>query len=265
MMHNHNVVVALTDTKNKPYREYRYEKLHENCKKSDVILPYDQSYKILIKNQNSCRLKMEVDIDGSIITGAGGLVLNSHCQEYIERFIDSDRKFLFVRKTDEKVSDPSNKENGLLTIKIEKEKTVFHIVNTSYEHFLIPKWVPLYRENRPYWMDTPTCGGWGGVSGSVSDMSQSQNMNYSSENSHLCASNGIGHSLNQCFFSSKNLEVGATVEGEKSNQTFSSTYWAGSEGDAVIFQFKMLGKDPKLSDKDEKDRMEYERLKAKFD
>ncbi len=62
------------------------------------------------------------------------------------------------------------------------------------------------------------------------------------------------------------LDTGATVEGDDSKQTFNSTVWNGEEeGSEYIFRFKMLGKDNKLSAQEEKDLMEYKRLKAKFE
>ena len=48
MMYHEDVVVAITDTKGKAFREFDPNKLH-NGRKSKVYIPYDSEYKILVK------------------------------------------------------------------------------------------------------------------------------------------------------------------------------------------------------------------------
>jgi hypothetical protein len=260
MMHNHSIAIALTDSKNKPYREYNYKKITDLCKLSEIILPYNEEYKLLLKNDNSIRIKVDIDIDGSLITGSGGLIINSNSSSYLERFLDTDKKLLFVKANDERVGDPTSKENGLLTVKVELEKATTPSIFSGWVHRTPwPYYDPCYYPNYHYYKTTVYCSS---NSGLYNEMPTYSNCNVGS---------AIGASaVNQFTACASNAtptaqpEVGATVEGGKSNQVFSSTYWNGSEGSALIFQFKMLGRVDKVSEKDIAERQEYERLKAKF-
>lgn len=268
MMNNSSITVALTNDVKKSYREYNYKKLTDKCKTSEVILPFDTHYEILIKNENSSRIKIDIDIDGTIITGAG-LIVNGNGQAQIERFVDSTKKLFFTKKTNEKVADPTNKENGFLTVKVSKEKPFAYTFKTNfptdpyngvYDYYnyrtptSYPSWLP-YRglmSGDIFIGPGNTSSGHGSITTFTSTMNASSNL----------SSNPIFKSteadINYC-------DTGATVEGDNSNQTFQSTLWNGEEiGSDFIFQFKMLGQEVKLSPQEEKDIMEYKRLKAKF-
>lgn len=286
-MHHNSIIVALTNDEKKPYREFNYKKLHDKCKTSEVILPFDTDYQILVKNENSSRILLHIDVDGTIISG-DGLVVNGKSQTHIERFLDIAKKLHFTKKTNEKVADPSNEENGFLTIKVVKEKyvpytfvkvpdVVWHYPDPSY-YDLQPRWLvdPMYGSGNPpthtYGLkasDVPN-GGYCTTSRSLSGIT-SMNASLSTN-----TGSGIGSASANCFhssivpcsanLSSDKLDVGATVEGGKSDQSFVTTSWAGDEvGSDYIFRFKMLGKEVKLNPQEEKDLMEYKRLKAKFE
>ena len=301
-MYHSKIALAITSPTNKPYKEYNYQKLHENCKKSDVILPFDSEYKILIKNENKNRLKLDIDLDGSFITSSGGLIVPGNQSTFLERFIETDKKFLFVRKSHEAVQDPSNVENGLLTIKVELEKEIsfeetwmefMKNYKPPYVHYVYPPYYYPYQPYQPYYPGTVWTNGTPTVySSALADntLNDGHSVNYChtsfpGESSKLCGissmttasycgdpppaypgANGL-FGANQLgpISAEQKPEVGATIEGSKSDQVFSTTDWNGSEGDALIFQFKMLGKDEKLSAKDEADLQEYKRLKAKFE
>jgi hypothetical protein len=254
MMHHNSITIALTNDDKTPYREYSFKKLHDKCKTCEVILPFDSHYQLLIKNDNSSRIRLDIDIDGTVITGTG-LIIPSNSHHYVERFIETAKKLYFTKKTNEKVADPTNKENGFLTIKVAKEKVVPYKIYEAPAIWIYP-YLPYqqdmwhYHSNKPYW-DTGT----GIVYGSTSGDSILRGLNVS-ESSISC--------FNAC--SSSKLDTGATVEGDASKQSFTTTNWAGEEvGSDFIFQFKMLGQEVKMSPQEEKDLMEYKRLKAKFE
>lgn len=270
MMNNSSITVALTNDTKKPYREYNYKKLTDKCKTSEVILPFDTHYEILIKNENSSRIKLDIDIDGTIITGAG-IIVNGNAHSQIERFVNSTKKLFFTKKTNEKVADPTNKENGFLTIKVSKEKQFDYTFRTNFPmdpynggydfyNYRIPNsypsWLP-YRgltAGDVFIGPGNTSSGLGGITTFTSTMNASSNLNLSSAPTFKSAESSI------------NCDTGATVEGDNSNQTFKTTLWNGEEIDSdFIFQFKMLGQEVKLSPQEEKDIMEYKRLKAKFE
>jgi len=286
MMNNQSVSVALTNENKKPYREYGYTKVTDKCKKVEVILPFDSHYQILAKNDNAQRVKLDIDIDGTLITGTG-LIVNAHSQAYIERFVETAKKLLFTKKSDDRVADPTNKENGFLTIKVTKEKLQpYTIVGSVYPY----PWGrhpdqndyssdPYYWHTRYLFDPNPKQpSSWGSASGStlkLSGLNDNTNSNSGATSSFttksvpasFTCSRGVDvQSMNCSFFSETVAETGATVEGDNSNQSFITTSWNGEEtGSEVIFQFKMLGKDTKLSEQEEKDMMEYKRLKAKFE
>lgn len=287
-MHHNSITIALTDEKKKPYREYGFKKLSDKCKTSEVALPFESHYQILAKNDNAERIKLDIDIDGTIVTGSG-LIIAGNSQAYIERFVDTAKKLFFTKKTDERVADPTNAENGFLTIKVVKEKfPVFSILNTmwpwprhpdlpgydyysnQYDYDYTRRYLYNPHPHQPSsWGsasgNTLRFSGIGDVTGSTAQSggitSKSVPASYTCNlNASASASTGSVNCMNA------SLETGATVEGDASKQTFSTTNWNGEQEDSeYIFRFKMLGKDNKLSAQEEKDLMEYKRLKAKFE
>lgn len=283
MMHHSNIIVAVTNEDKKPYREINFNKVTDKCKTSEIILPFDTDYKILVKNENSTRIKLDIDIDGTIISGSG-IVFDSHSNGYIERFIDVAKKLHFTRKTNEKVADPTNSENGFLTIKVVKEKqrpTLFGFPTGTFIWPKVDRWDDYYSD--PYhprwWYDhTPypsvycstggndMIGSTGISRGLSASCSSAKDVPASLTASGSCLSgNTAPVSVNYCasVAAVNQPEVGATVEGEKSNQSFGNTSWyEDEEGSDFIFRFKMLGKG--YSAEEEKEIAEYKRLKAKF-
>lgn len=271
MMYHNSIAIAITNEDKKPYREYEFKKLHDKCKTSEVILPFDSHYQLLIKNDNSTRIKLDIDIDGTIITGSG-LIIPASSQHYIERFVESAKKLYFTKKTNEKVADPTNKENGFLTIKVGKEKYQPYAIHN------IQPWVPYPPHvvwNYPYMQGWDTQNYNHRVYRSLRDeFTNNSALNLDSTPVSYCSSSEISSSTTSAHGSLslngvqtlQGLDTGATVEGDASNQSFTTTQWVGEEvGSDFIFQFKMLGQEVKLSAAEEKDLMEYKRLKAKFE
>ena len=265
MMHFEQYVVAVTDSNGKAFREFDPERLSQG-RKSKIYIPYDSEYKIGIKNNSDRRAKLTIDLDGTSISGIGGLILDAHAHEYIERFVDVAKKFRFVRKNDERVSDPTNSENGILKIRVEKEYVPYTIStyppNPTYI-YTIPAVYPMNPPS-PSW-NTPLCGGAGNntpMGGNVVNYSCS-----SIETKGLCNFNsgvlrGVSsRGLNKTLL---NEEAGATVEGGNSSQTFGSTTWNGTDGVAYEFIFKLLGQQG-VSDQERTEYAEYLKLKKKFE
>jgi hypothetical protein len=209
MMFYEEIVAVLCDTNKKPLRELDSQK-QENGRKTKVFLPFDSEYKILIKNNSDRRIKLNIEIDGTSVSG-NGLILSAHQTDYIERFVDIARKFKFVKSSNENVADPTNLENGVIKIRIHKEKPIN----------LTPITIHHYGYGYDVW-NNRTIGGV--LRGTTTDMSYS--------------AGAQTYSLN-C--SCSNLESGATIEGGKSEQTFTSTYWNGNEDKEIVFTFHLFG------------------------
>jgi hypothetical protein len=292
MMHNDSVVVTIVNDDKKPLREHDFSKVNDRQKKCKVVLPFDSSYKILVKNQNDRRIKLEIEIDGTIVSG-NGIVIDKNCTDYIERFINIDRKFKFVKPNSDGVSDPTNVENGLVKVRVVKEMDApspLIIKEHHYHHY--DYWYPY---GRRYLVDPWTVYGSSGeglVGGCYPD-----NLNWTNgaiaKGTSLGGGATFGASMeklnNMVSFESASLdanvvgsiqnadgsiksdygvptagaigEVGATVEGAKSDQTFGSTNWIGDLGEASIFTFQLLGMNPV----DNKEYEEYLKLKQKFE
>jgi hypothetical protein len=263
MMHYEQYVVAITDSHGKSFREFDSERL-SNGRKSKVYLPFDSEYKIKVKNNSDRRIKLSIDIDGTLVSG-NGLILNAFDTDSIERFVDVAKKFKFVRKTDERVSDPSSSETGILKIKIEKEVSMWFNQRVHTFPPIIPNHTNIWGQ--------PVIGG-----GFPSDYT-----NYGYPYGGRTPNDFTYTSLNASFNSSSptvqykgavdrvvpiktllNEEVGATVEGSQSKQQFDTTIWNGTEGESYEFVFKLLAQNG-LSDSDRQDYEKYLELKKRFE
>ena len=261
MMHFEQYVVAITDSNGKAFRDFEPERLSQG-RKSKVYIPFDSEYKILIKNSSDRRAKLTIDLDGTSISGIGGLIMAAHTNEFIERFVDVAKKFRVVRKNDERVSDPTNSENGILKIRIEKEYVPFTISTfISNINYNFNTQAEYHRHPQPsqFW-DTPMCGGENNApigGNEVNYNCSSTKSLYNSGSLRGVSSRGLNKTL-------LNEESGATVEGGNSSQTFGSTTWNGTDGVAYEFIFKLLGQQG-VSDQERTEYAEYLKLKKKFE
>jgi len=272
MMHYDQYVVAITNPNGKAYREFESERL-TNGRKSKIYLPFDSEYKILIKNNSDRRAKLTIDLDGTSISGMGGLILDAYKTESLERFVDVAKKFLFVRKNDERVSDPTSGENGILKVRIEKEyQSMPYILTTT----VWPGPHHTMSDNAWYNNQTTIVGSAGlAPMGQVSD-----NPTYTAQVSQVnCSYSAPVKGLNPLTDGSRvvlkrsakplkksllNEESGATVEGGNSSQSFGTTIWNGTDGIPFEFIFKLLGQQG-VSDETRTEYQKFLELKKKFE
>lgn len=93
-----------------------------------VYLPFGSEYEIRLKNLHSQRAKVNIDIDGSTVTG-NGLIIRPQQTVDLERFIrdnlNEGNKFKFIERTDKIENHRGIKlEDGLITIRFEFEITI---------------------------------------------------------------------------------------------------------------------------------------------
>jgi hypothetical protein len=237
MMHHEDVVVTIVDSNKKPIRELEIDKLN-NGRKCKVILPFDSEYKFLIKNNCDTRIKLDIDIDGTNITN-DGFIVNAYQNYYLERFLNSSEKFRFVRKNNEKVSDPTNSENGIIKVLVSKEIKP----QTKYT------FAPYYNQIN----SNIFIGGYPYIGTANQDL-------YSS---NLCPPifvNECDYSNIQCRSCESISEAGATVGGSHSNQQFATTEWNGDHGIESTFIFVLRG----LDDSKNKKLEQYLKLKKEL-
>lgn len=200
MMYLHNFAAAIK-VNGKILREFG----------DTVYLPFGSEYAIRLKNLNTSRAKVTIEIDGDIVTG-NDLILNSNETFDLERFIrngnlSEGNRFKFIERTT-KIEDHRGIkfEDGLITIRYEFEITLPYY----------PQPATLYTQN--YRRSA------GGARGMMMRSSFSSDI-YGAMVNHIPVSN----------------DTGITVEGSKSSQSFSTTYWNGSVGDPYSMTIRLLG------------------------
>lgn len=254
MMHFEEVVVTLVGSDNKPLREYNSQRAGRG-RKCEVHAPVDTEYKFLVKNNTDRRVKVSIDIDGTNVSG-NGLILNAHASDYIERFVDSDKKFKTSRTNGEGVADPTSPENGIVKVRVHKEKvadpipSITKIVEEHHHHW--DYWQPWWNRQGPYYYTANQTYGVKNCVGGVSYDTCSASVG---DQPTVRAMNAVSQPVPQ--------ESLATVEGSQSNQIFGSTSWIGDDATfaEVVFTFflKLAAQvvDPEYA--------EFLRLKQKFD
>jgi hypothetical protein len=210
-----------------------------------VFIPFDTQYKFLIKNQNDCRIRVEISIDGANVSG-GGLILDKGDVDYIERFVDVDRKFKFVKADNDAVADPTNPSNGDIIVTVHRERKEYKLYAQTWGE-------PFYRKD-PWCSSELKLGSRRveaqsmnlGASGGASDILRGMQFTCSTANTSTptSASSIVTDGTLQCSASSSFgyvpvEEKGATVEGALSNQVFGFTHWAGNAGMPSIFSFRL--------------------------
>jgi len=92
-------------------------------KNSSVELPFGTEYTIMLKNLNSKRAVVNIEIDGQDIGNGDRLVINPNESLNLERYITSNHRFKFIEKTEE-ISDyrGDRPDDGLIRISYSFEK-----------------------------------------------------------------------------------------------------------------------------------------------
>jgi hypothetical protein len=272
MMHFEEVVVTLVDTQNKPFRELNSQRA-DRGRKCEVYAPVNTEYKFLVKNNSDKRIKIDIDIDGSSVSG-NGLILNAYGYTYIERFAEVDRRFKTSLKSGEGVADPTSPENGIIKVRVHKEKAqeikLAPIVIEQHHHHHHDVWqhnsYPLhYTSQYP-----PTYGGvCRGMDASCS-LGSTKGFNgtptvatYSASVApEVKTSGGILNNIKSLRASLPVAESLATVEGDASGQQFVPTTWNGEDqafGEIVFTFFLKLA-----SNMIDPEYVKYLELKQKF-
>lgn len=254
-MFHEQVVVVLCDSNKKPLREFESQKT-DNGRKAKVIVPFHSEYQFLIKNNSDRRIIIRAEIDGTNIT-KDGLIISAFGNSYLERFLDINKKFMFVPAGSSEVADPTNKENGVIKVRVRKEKKIDppQVIEHHYHHYGNNG----YRSPN-YWIGSSVLRGCS--SRRVKEQQTYKGIEpdiqptlYTCNSLSLNDTIGVS-SVNASF--DLPLSAGATVEGGVSSQTFTSTSWNGDENEETVFTFHLLG-----SDNAERERKMQEYLKLK--
>ena len=169
-----------------------------------VYLPFGSEYSLLLKNLNTQKAQVKIEIDGEEVTG-GGLLISPNQSVDLERFILNDNlttgpRFKFIEKT-EQISDYRGDkiEDGIVRISYQFEAvqpTYYTTTNVFYNHTLGGNGGHSVGGNQVYGT---------GMRGMSVGSSISSTMDGSVTTSNLTGSN----------------DAGITAKGSESNQKFS--------------------------------------------
>lgn len=216
----------------------------------DVFIPFNSEYTIEIRNNNYRRAVAKITIDGTDVLGTRELIIPAFGSETIERFVvdgnlKKGKKLKFVPLSNEKVSDPTSPENGLIEVELWLEKSnAISIRNDGYWPPLQPiiPFVPFipYEPHiqRPYWYVNTQ-----GIGNSCSeDLGvASGGITYTNYN---CNKTGGVSVMSMCTERSIMPDnAGATVEGGRSSQTFTTRYFGEKEYPSTRIKVWLKGLD----------------------
>jgi hypothetical protein len=219
------------------------------------MLPFDSEYMFRVSNSNQVRVKVEIDIDGTNVTG-GGLVLSAGATEYIERFVETAKKFKFVRASNEAVADPTNEDNGSIVVRITREYQC-PVYQLHHRIGSIDPW----HQDRRYGASPIRCSNIGNAGDTRQVTSRDLGAVNCSDTSYAAPLSNFTCDSFIVPCSAQVEEKGATVEGSKSKQVFGSTTWAGDEpGSTVEFVFNLHCR----TAQEDAEYQQYLRLQKKF-
>ncbi len=205
----HNKLVASLKANGKILREF----------KDTVYIPFGSEYSFLLKNLNTKRALVNVFIDGEDMT-PGGLVLNAGQEVDLERSIKNGNltegnRFKFIERTGSVEKHRGIKlEDGLVRIEYQ-----FELYETKYQPFFNSSILRGQTYDSHYGTTT-------------SDWASPMGATYSATNVSLNSMNISAQSLN---------DVGITVPGSKSTQSFTTTTIGVLESQKHSIVLKLLG------------------------
>lgn len=198
-----------------------------------VYLPFGAEYKIRLKNLNTTRAKVSIEIDGDNVSG-NGIVLDPRQTTDLERFVrkgnlTTGNRFKFIERSS-KVEEHRGiqVEDGIITIRYEFEIASSFTVNVTDR--------PVTLRDYRHWSNSSMLSS-ESAQGIVKSMTQ-----YGASGSVAkgCATQDVAWTDTIATNSVAN-ETGITVEGSISNQKFTSTHWAGSIGIPNVLNIRLLG------------------------
>ncbi len=186
---------------------------------NEVFLPFLSEYSIFLKNKNSKRALVSVEIDGKDVFNGEKLVLNAGQSIDLERFVEelnSGRKFRFIEKSDAIIEYRGNQpEDGLVKVSFQYEELPKTYGGSLFEKGFIdrgPTFGPTFRDSDFGIRSMGLMDTFGPTSMAINSNSLNQSsLNYSD-------SNNIQSQINNT-----QKKEGITVKGSESTQKFRKT------------------------------------------
>lgn len=209
-----------------------------------VTLPFGSEYSIFMKNKESRRAVVNIEIDGQDVLSGSSLIINGNSELNLERFLANNshgNRFKFIQKTKQIQDHRGDRiDDGLLRVEVRYEKLV--VPSFTKRHFCPP--VSVYECDHsffqpPTYRSYPACGS-GGATGRSLDIGRSLE-------THIYSSNMVGGSVNSVSLTNEVLnsaplvDEGITVQGSISNQKFTNGYVGSLEECSHVIILRMRG------------------------
>lgn len=223
-----------------------------------VALPFGSEYSIFLKNMNSVRALVRIEIDGTDVTGGHQLIVPANGTLDLERFIKNDNmgqgnRFKFIERT-KKIEDGPRGikiEDGLVRVEVEFEREPAPFKTPDWDRIKDQLARDANKITGPYWNGPyyTTCGN---LIGQV-DLNSIGGQAYSVNNASLSSATGDIQNVSTTVARSKGLtkgfaaptqelnDIGITVPGSVSDQKFEQGAWFPTDGVKHVLVLKLLG------------------------
>lgn len=187
-----------------------------------VRIPFGSEFSVLLKNLNTVRAIVNVEIDGTDVTGGAGLIVPAGGSIDLERFIKNNNmseglRFKFIERTSKIENGPRGikAEDGLVRVTFEFEKVVKLNMRPT-----------LYSRSASRGIDW----NYSDIGGSLGEPTRGMQ------------TKSLGNfSTTGAMATSAKSETGITVGGSVSSQQFVEGEWFPTDGVKNVLVFKLLG------------------------
>jgi len=185
-----------------------------------VTLPFGREYSLLLKNLESRKANVKVEIDGQDVLYGNSLILDPNSEIELERFVENMQRgsrFKFIQKTEKIAAHRGDRiDDGMIRIEFAFEQKVVHEKREISEtHYFYRDYDPFRRCPCVPWNPIVTWGGTG-------DAPSSRGM----QSTYCCSSQVVANTPPEMTSneSMQGVDVqqdeGITVPGSQSEQTF---------------------------------------------
>lgn len=201
---------------------------------SVVSLPFGSEYSLLLKNMNSRKASVKVNIDGIDVLSGKSLILEGNTSMELKRFLEDlnkGNKFKFIQKTKEIIEHRGDRiDDGIVRVDfrlVKKEAEHIPIIYDYYPKYWRCKYRPPYYQwedgDLPYWYTFSSCD---------DTTSNDYIVNCSMGNSDVKQENTEPKINN---------DEGITVKGSKSDQAFYPSWIGELEQNSIVITLKLRG------------------------
>lgn len=185
-------------------------------KEGNIYIPFGSDYSLIMKNLDSRRAFVSVEIDGKDVLNGSRLVINGNTTSKLKGFLENNtvkNKFRFIEKTEEISEYRGDRiDDGLIRVEVTFENKYDFSYITDPSIWYIPKQIYGYPKNFTYTNYDWSC-----------------NSDYSA-----CYRALSCNDLNT-------NDSGITVKGQETKQNFNTTSLSGTESEKTVIVLSLKG------------------------